>query len=496
MIEVGSYDTDPGEGGGGYGGTWGVYPYLPSGNIIASDLFDAGTSNGKLTVLTPVYVAACWLEGEVSDAITGAFVNNALVEILTTDQNDNSDLSGIYKTGIGIPGIYTVRFSALGYVTKEIQNVSLTSGVTEILNVQLAPLSTFTITGIVIDSSTNQPVPNAQVFLIDVNEITFNLVTDGSGNFSVGPIYEGSYDVFVGKWGYIEKGIYNTIIDQSSGPLQLLISKGYYDDFLPNNDWSVSSTAVTGIWERGEPNGTDDGLGTIYNPEFDLSGDFGDYCYVTGNDGGGVGQDDVDTGKTTLTSPMMDLSGYENPVVSFFSWFANGGGSGNPNDTLKVFLSDGNASVLVAKIKYPMSTWVLHQFHVSDFLVPNGTMQVSFEASDLAVSGHLVEAGIDKFEVFDDESTVISSVEAIVDCSIYPNPFSDKSYLRYNFGLAMGENSRIEIFNILGERVETHLLQSMNGTIEWGNYLNDGLYLVKFLNDHGVIKTLAAVKTR
>jgi hypothetical protein len=35
---IGFYDTYQGPAGNGYEGCWGVYPYLPSGNIIASDV--------------------------------------------------------------------------------------------------------------------------------------------------------------------------------------------------------------------------------------------------------------------------------------------------------------------------------------------------------------------------------------------------------------------------------------------------------------------------
>ncbi|MBI4931321.1 MAG: choice-of-anchor B family protein [Bacteroidetes bacterium] len=38
LIQVGNYDTSPSMSGGGYGGCWGVYPFLPSGIIVASDI--------------------------------------------------------------------------------------------------------------------------------------------------------------------------------------------------------------------------------------------------------------------------------------------------------------------------------------------------------------------------------------------------------------------------------------------------------------------------
>ena len=41
MVQVGNYDTSPAFTGNGFNGAWGVYPYLPSGNIIVSDI-DSG----------------------------------------------------------------------------------------------------------------------------------------------------------------------------------------------------------------------------------------------------------------------------------------------------------------------------------------------------------------------------------------------------------------------------------------------------------------------
>jgi len=38
LVQVGNYDTSPAMSGGGYGGCWGVYPFLPSGIILASDI--------------------------------------------------------------------------------------------------------------------------------------------------------------------------------------------------------------------------------------------------------------------------------------------------------------------------------------------------------------------------------------------------------------------------------------------------------------------------
>lgn len=496
MIKVGWYDTDPQESGGGYGGTWGVYPYLPSGNIIVSDLYTS-TTNGKLTILTPQYVAASWLQGNITDATTSASINNAFAEILTTTENDYADLSGKYKTGTGIPGTYTVRFSKPGYTTKEIQNVVLESGVITVLDVQLSPLVSTTITGTVEDSATNILLANANVYLHALNVgLTYSTTTDVSGAFSVSPVFEDNYDLFAGKWGYHETALTNTLLNQNSGPVNLEISTGYYDDFILNNNWVVSGNASSGMWERAEPVGTFAGS-TVYNPEFDLNGDYGDMCFVTGNDGGEPGFDDVDNGKATLTSPVMDLSSYDNPVFSFYSWFANGGGSGTPNDTLTVSITDGVTTVKVANIKNPMSQWVYHEYPVTTYLTPNSTMKVIFSAGDLASSGHIVEAAIDKFEVRNGTSTGIATPSSLSDCCFAsPNPFVNESSIQYDFGVRTFSKASLNVYSVLGQLVETQNIQSSSGTFNWGSQLADGIYLVKVMLDSEVQTVLKVVKTK
>jgi choice-of-anchor B domain-containing protein len=130
LIQVGNYDTYPGGQGNGFSGCWGVYPYLPSKTIVASNI------NEGLFVLAPTYVRACYLEGNVKDSITNIDLNNVKVEILTSD-SDKTDISGNYATGTVTPGTYSVRFSKTGYITKIISNVNLSNGVLTTLNTKL-----------------------------------------------------------------------------------------------------------------------------------------------------------------------------------------------------------------------------------------------------------------------------------------------------------------------------------------------------------------------
>ena len=60
LVEVGNFDTYfPAST--GFSGAWGVYPFLPSGNILIGDI------NSGLFILGPTYKRASYLEGIVKD---------------------------------------------------------------------------------------------------------------------------------------------------------------------------------------------------------------------------------------------------------------------------------------------------------------------------------------------------------------------------------------------------------------------------------------------
>jgi choice-of-anchor B domain-containing protein len=144
LIQVGWYDTWPGSGS-GYYGAWGVYPYLPSGNLLVTNIDEntgSGPDTGALYILTPTYVAACFLEGMVSDFDTHAPLNGVTVAIQHTDPLNytSSNLGGDYATGQPTSGIYDVVFSKAGYVTQT-QQATLSNGNVTTLSVQLMPVS-------------------------------------------------------------------------------------------------------------------------------------------------------------------------------------------------------------------------------------------------------------------------------------------------------------------------------------------------------------------
>jgi len=131
LVETGSYDTSPFPDSSGFAGCWGVYPYLPSGNILASDM-QAG-----LFVFTPEYVRGCYLSGVVTDVSHETPQADVSVEIMTTNYLEQTGADGSYKTGTADPGLYDVRFYRDGCLPKIVTGVDLQHGVVTTLNVAL-----------------------------------------------------------------------------------------------------------------------------------------------------------------------------------------------------------------------------------------------------------------------------------------------------------------------------------------------------------------------
>lgn len=391
LIKTGEYDTSP-LSGDGFNGAWGCWPYLPSGNIIVSDMGEG------LFILGPTYVHACYIEGNVTDASTGANIFGAAVEIVTTPVETSTDIVGHYASGLADEGTYDITFSKTGYESKTVTGVNLTSGDIVVVDVELEPLGSTSITSHVVSACSGVGIAGATVVL-ETDGIESSFVTDASGNLSLSVLDGTFYNVSASKWGYKTNGLEDEELS-ASGTFTIELDPGYYDDFVSDQGWTNSSTASTGDWVSGEP------VGTITsslqsNPETDVDDDFGNNCYVTGNGGGDAGFDDVDEGSVQLMSPMFSLTGYINPVISFYYWFQNDGGTGTPNDNLTITISNGTTEeelVQVDNLLDEEGQWLFFEGEVEDYISLSSTMQLIITTGDTD-PGHIVEAAFDKFSI-------------------------------------------------------------------------------------------------
>ena len=484
MVEVGNYDTSPAFSGDGFNGCWGVYPYLPSGLIIASDI-----ENG-LFILGPTYSPASFLEGNVTDSLTTFSLNGVQVDIVSTTASTTTNILGDYQTGFASAGTYNVTYSKFGYESKTVFGVVLTAGNTVTLNIELKPLLSFLLQGQVVETSTGNPIPNANVKVFTQGYST-TVITDAGGNFSIPNFYEGIYEVHIAKWAYNQLCLTNQSISVAANPYTYQMDNGYYDDFNFDLSWTENSTASYGIWVRGEPIGTTSGSDQV-NPDFDVSNDCSDKAYVTGNAGGNSWDDDVDGGVVNLVSPTFDLSSYTNPYINYSRWFYNDGGTGSPNDSLIIKLSNGSSVSLIDFVDAndpANSTWVPISLRILDFMTLTNNMTLTVTSMDDS-PGHLVEAGFDRFEIVEMGASGVQDNSHDPQISIFPNPFNDDLTINYN---QMIESGRVEIYEVTGRLVE-QLDFNNKSVLQFKNDYKRGVYFINVYNGKELIKTEKVVK--
>ena len=466
-IEVGHYDTYSQGSGSGFSGCWGVYPFLPSGTIVASDI------NNGLFVLTPAYIRGCYLEGVVNDSVTGLPVTNATVQILSSSIYKVTDVLGQFRTGTATAGTYDIEVTRAGYVTKVITGVSLTNGVVTPLTILLEPLQSYSFSGDVNDSITQQLIAGANVYL-EGQSLSYSAVSDANGHYSFPGVISDTYTLIVGKWGY--RTSCSVVSVTGAFTQSVTLTPGYEDDFTFDNNWLVSGSSAN-AWQRADPVGTYNGSNVEINPEDDITGDCGSFCFVTDNGGAPYNSHDVDDGNTILTSPVFDATIYSNPELSYYYRYLCIDGVGTPNDSMKFSLSNGSSTVQLAAIPpgAPSNgTWVYQNFIISSFLTPTSTMQLFIEVSDNN-PGNIVEGALDEFLVSGQLTIGIKEQQPIPSMSVKPNPFTNEVILRYESG-NNNEVNKLTVYDLIGKIV---MEENFAGTeIRFGKSLNPGVYLV------------------
>lgn len=419
LVEVGHYDTSPFSGD-GFFGAWGVYPYFGSQRLIVSDIEEG------LIVLDPTYVRACWLEGLVTDATNGNPINGATASLSAPSQADLTGFDGRYATGTHLAGTHTVTFSAPGYQSATL-NVTLVNGELTVQDVALQPLQLLSLAGSVVDVVTNAGIADARI-LFTSNGPSYSALAAADGVFSVPSLFEGAYEARAGRWGWRTRC---ETVDLSVGmsPLVIGLEPGYMDDMSLDLGWTVSGTASMGGWERGIPQATAVN-GQQANPGSDAAEDCGDEAYVTGLLAGtSAGDFDLDGGFTELTSPVFDVSAMAQPAIRYQRWFFNGGGQGTPNDHMVISLSNGSSTLIAEDVTTSASAWQEVTLPIASVLPPSATMRFIARVSDDA-PGHVVEAGIDRFEVFDLATVGMAEEVKPVAIRVWPNPSSGQVQLQ------------------------------------------------------------------
>lgn len=462
LIEVGNYDTYPTQTT-GYDGCWGVYPYFPSGIMVASD------RQFGLFVLSPNYVQAAYLEGDVTNAQTLLPVEDVLVEITGSNQNELTSLAGFYATGMAAGGTYDVTYSKIGYYPQTI-STALVNGQLTIQDVALTPIPPFNLDITVLEEGTNAPIDNAQIRL-EGSIATHEGTTNALGEETLTMFYEETYRVFIGKWESVSHCEWMNI-DAQTGSLTVYLEPGYYDDFTFDFGWTTSGDAATGQFERVIP------FGSASSPSVDSDSDCSDYCYITENaTTSTVSNGDVDDGFVLLRSPIMDLSGMTDPYVHYERWFYSDQGILPPGDSLEIFLGNGVDLVKIDAQQYDTLTWgqwISKDLRIQDYLPLTSTMQFSVFTSDYGQDFNVTEAGLDHFYIVEAELVSVPENQ-LSQWTVYPNPTEGILFVKNS-----SDDATFEIISYNGTSVAKGTI-SNNQPIDISG-LSEGVYFIK-IND-------------
>jgi len=409
LVKVAGYDTWLDDHG-GFNGCWGAFPYLPSGLILASD------RTTGMFVFNPTYQRACYLEGKITSEGTGLPINGASITILNADQiaKTNSNAAGNYKTGIATAGEYEILVSHPDF-EEMIVSAELINGEVTILDVALVKPDAVIFTGTVVRDIDGQVVPDAMVKLVYNDGRIDELVADANGNVVL-EIPEGSYDIYAASWGY-KIGQYQ--LDTATDPIiEIRLEQGYRDEFFFDFNWGIAGDANEGSFMIGTPQELILNNNLI-NIGADSQEDLGDLALLTG-DGTNhpIHLDYVKNGTTIATTPSMDLSIYDYPIINFDLFYRHDGYTIPGSYSLDVAIIKDGESRTIRRFEMSDTTWTSIEIH------PKQAFQ---DLSDVSMSltmfndqdGIFTEVAVDVFEVV---AGTPSSIDDFVDSdiNIYP----------------------------------------------------------------------------
>lgn len=268
-------------------------------------------------------------------------------------------------------------------------------------------------------------------------------------------------------------------------------------DMETDPGWSARAPgddATGGLWVRTEPAGSQVIAGIDVQPEEDHTPG-GIQCWVTGNAGilAPPGTNDVDGGRTTLTSAPLDAapitgsnasSGIIEPVISYWRWYTNDQGQNPGTDLWRVDISnDGGFSwVNVEHTMRSAARWRRVVFRIADYVVPTSQVRLRFTAADTGAAS-LVEAAVDDLQLlaFPDVVAVGDGPApdgrlALALASAHPS----SGALRLRYALPASGPVSLRLYDLAGRAVRTladGFAEAGGHVAEWDGRGDDGTML-------------------
>lgn len=287
----------------------------------------------------------------------------------------------------------------------------------------------------------------------------------------------------------------------------------FTDDAEADRGWTLglpTDDATTGRWIRADPVGTWD-LGLPVQPEDDCS-PAGVCCFVTGNAAAGlpVGVNDVDGGRTTLLSPVLDLSAWPGGRVEYRRWYVNDTPNESPTDvwTVDVSSDGGGTWTPIETCGASDRTWRLIRRDIVSYVPLTSAVQFRFVASDES-TGSFVEAAVDEFAVTVFPPAAVAAMPAAPAIGPplaleLPAPNPSSGACRIRFTAPAGAPATLCVLDVGGRAVATLVRKhpaagttevSWDGLDARGRRVGAGVYFIR-LDAGGETRTTKLVRVR
>lgn len=392
-VKVALYDTWQGDDD-IFAGVYEASPF-PSGTFTA---VDRGTGL-YVFQLNPVYGLVRGTVRVGNKPLVGA-----TVRVLPNGPRTFTTTNGFFGLAPQSGSTVTIECSKFGYAT-QVATLSIGTGSEQTRDFTLVALGTGTLKGTVRRASDQTILAGADVSLEGVPVAT---TTTAMGKYTLSKVPAGNY--------FLRAEVLQLAPSFASVPLTPMATIAtdfslqpppFFDDGETDQGWTLGDPdddAIAGRWVRAAPVVTTNSTGGTPQPSEDHSPAPGTVCFVTGNAplGAPVNQESLRGGKTTLTSPLLNLATVSNPRISYWLWFYNLQVISAPRTstvTTQISNDGGSSWIPVSVFQRARTPWVKIEFRLQDYIpVPSSTLRVRFIAENRFTDP--VEVLIDDFKVF------------------------------------------------------------------------------------------------
>jgi Secretion system C-terminal sorting domain/Thermolysin metallopeptidase, catalytic domain/Peptidase propeptide and YPEB domain len=475
------------------------------GEIIAGSWWDYGVEIGNVQNMMDLFKSTYPALLTAPNGQEGKLYADVLLEAITEDDNDNNIANGTPHfcqliKAFGIHGIEL--YGSLKITGSSVVNTGGNTVVTaNIANTNIGPKNIqafYNTTG----TNYTQVAP-----AYSAGQLSFN-VTPAAPAGSIVKYYFTSQDTCANNNStpnFYPPGSNQTLAYPNLPFIALL---GYNlietDSFeITAGDWElfdINDNATTGIWTIDFP------VGSFQNPasssgmvqtnnDHTSTNIFAGKCAITGNAlsvSAGIGDEDVDGGKTTLTSKFYDLTGLTDPTFSYWRWYSNDQGATPKTDFWKVQISNDNITwQTIENTLTPDHGWRRNAFRVLDYVTLTPFVQIRFIAED-ANAGSLVEAAVDDVELFATNNPLSAAkIRAERAINMYPNPAKEM------VSIVVGDKQKISTIKVtdqLGREVKSVNVNGLSKTTMNVSDLNKGIYFVSITTDKVSVEQKLIIK--